>query len=155
MAAVVWEVLKVVTACHAAGVCHGDIKPANFLLSRKLARPLHMVPAGARPDDGPWLIAIDFGCAQLAPPTKQLTRRTGTPVYMVSCCTLVAHEFMGVLVWHCMKAHDCSSTRFRPCVTRTSPCRGCKHADPTARPRRRRRFSSASTRGPRTCGASA
>ncbi len=87
VAAVVWEVLKVVTACHAAGVCHGDIKPANFLLSRKLPRPLHMVPAGARPDDGPWLVAIDFGCAQLAPPTKQLTRRTGTPVYMVSCCS--------------------------------------------------------------------
>ena len=91
MAAVVWEVLKVVTACHAAGVCHGDIKPANFLLSRKLPRPLHMVPAGTRPDDGPWLVAIDFGCAQLAPPTKQLTRRTGTPVYMVSCCSL-AHS---------------------------------------------------------------
>ena len=83
MAAVLWEVLKVVSACHAAGVCHGDIKPANFLLARKLPRPLHLVPAGARPDDGPWLIAIDFGCAQLAPPSKKLSRRTGTPVYMV------------------------------------------------------------------------
>jgi serine/threonine protein kinase len=73
----------VVSACHAAGVCHGDIKPANFLLARKLPRSLHLVPAGARPDDGPWLIAIDFGCAQLAPPMKKLSRRTGTPVYMV------------------------------------------------------------------------
>jgi calcium/calmodulin-dependent protein kinase I len=82
VAAVLWEVLKVVSACHAAGVCHGDIKPANFLLARKLPRSLHLVPAGARPDDGPWLIAIDFGCAQLAPPMKKLSRRTGTPVYM-------------------------------------------------------------------------
>lgn len=79
----VWEVLKVVTACHSSGVCHGDIKPANFLLSEKLPAPLQQLQPGCRPAAGPWLKAIDFGCAQLAPASKQLSRRTGTPVYMV------------------------------------------------------------------------
>ena len=83
MAAAVWEVLKVVTSCHASGVCHGDIKPANFLLTEKLRRPLSQLQPGCRPADGPWLKAIDFGCAQLAPAGKLLSRRTGTPVYMV------------------------------------------------------------------------
>lgn len=82
VATVVWEVLKVVTACHSSGVCHGDIKPANFLLSEKLPAPLHQLQPGCRPGPGAWLKAIDFGCAQLAPASKQLSRRTGTPVYM-------------------------------------------------------------------------
>ncbi len=34
--------------------------------------------------DPGWLKAIDFGCAQQIIGSKPLTRRTGTPVYMVS-----------------------------------------------------------------------
>lgn len=33
--------------------------------------------------DPGWLKAIDFGCAQQIIGSKPLTRRTGTPVYMV------------------------------------------------------------------------
>jgi serine/threonine protein kinase len=29
----VWEVLRLVRACHAAGILHGDIKPSNFMLA--------------------------------------------------------------------------------------------------------------------------
>jgi serine/threonine protein kinase len=29
----VWEVLRLVRSCHAAGILHGDIKPSNFMLA--------------------------------------------------------------------------------------------------------------------------
>ena len=41
VAVVLFEVLQVVAACHRRGVCHGDIKPANFLMSK---RPLQVRP---------------------------------------------------------------------------------------------------------------
>lgn len=135
-AVVLFEVLKVVAACHRRSVCHGDIKvqafpdcascrrltcccsltnvpcidmyhscccmtmtahrrhfeatesasyylqPANFLLAKPLEQPLHALAPGNRPQAG-WLKAIDFGCAQQLVGNKPLTRRTGTPVYMV------------------------------------------------------------------------
>lgn len=30
---VVYEVLRLLRACHAAGILHGDVKPSNFLLA--------------------------------------------------------------------------------------------------------------------------
>lgn len=35
-AVVLFEVLQMVAACHRVGVCHGDIKPANFLMAKRL-----------------------------------------------------------------------------------------------------------------------
>jgi serine/threonine protein kinase len=79
-ALVLYECLKVVAACHAEGLVHGDVKPANFLLKQRMRNPLAL---------------IDFGCSQ---DTRgaQLSRRTGTPgVHAVpawhdsSCC--IAH----------------------------------------------------------------
>ena len=58
------------------------LQPANFLLARPLEQPLHALAPGERPPPG-WLKAIDFGCAQQMVGDKPLTRRTGTPVYMV------------------------------------------------------------------------
>lgn len=81
-AVVLFEVLLMVKACHRVGVCHGDIKPANFLMSRQLPQSLHTMSPGDRAPDPGWLKAIDFGCAQQVPPDKYLSRRTGTPVYM-------------------------------------------------------------------------
>jgi hypothetical protein len=60
----------------------GALQPANFLLAKPLDQPLHALAPGDRPPPG-WLKAIDFGCAQQLNGDKPLTRRTGTPVYMV------------------------------------------------------------------------
>ena len=96
-AAVAHEVLKVVATCHAAGVMHGDVKPANFML-REASSGLSstdgehgpvlastaviesLVEGGSRPP-ARWLSAVDFGCAQPLG-RASLNRRTGTPVYM-------------------------------------------------------------------------
>ena len=99
-AAVAHECLKVVATCHAAGVMHGDVKPANFMLREAFGSSTSStdgenyspVPAasssiieslvcdGSRPP-ARWLAAVDFGCAQPLG-RASLNRRTGTPVYL-------------------------------------------------------------------------
>ena len=100
-AAVAHECLKVVATCHAAGVMHGDVKPANFMLREAFtssspsssadgetptivpastAAIEALVAGGSRPP-ARWLAAVDFGCAQPLG-RASLNRRTGTPVYM-------------------------------------------------------------------------
>lgn len=100
-AAVAHECLKVVATCHAAGVMHGDVKPANFMLREAFSSaPSTSADAGEQPAVTPastavieslvkggnrpparWLAAVDFGCAQPLG-RASLNRRTGTPVYM-------------------------------------------------------------------------
>mmetsp|Transcript_25322 Transcript_25322/g.70818 ORF Transcript_25322/g.70818 Transcript_25322/m.70818 type:complete len:444 (-) Transcript_25322:395-1726(-) len=102
-AAAIHDILQTLSHCHGAGVCHSDVKPANFLYasgqevsscirgrpwahvhdmqldldsSSKLLR-LEGLDIGDRV-----LKAIDFGCSQqvsLACP--RLTKPKGTPVY--------------------------------------------------------------------------
>lgn len=101
-AAVAHECLKVVATCHAAGVMHGDVKPANFMLREAFSAAAtsssdsadgdapavapstatieSLVKGGNRPP-AHWLAAVDFGCAQPLG-RASLNRRTGTPVYM-------------------------------------------------------------------------
>ena len=107
-AAVAHECLKVVATCHAAGVMHGDVKPANFMLREAFSSSSASAPSSASADGGEqpaaavpaassatieslvrggnrpparWLAAVDFGCAQPLG-RASLNRRTGTPVYM-------------------------------------------------------------------------
>jgi serine/threonine protein kinase len=83
-ALVMYECLKVVSTCHALGIVHGDVKPANFLLRQRMRDPLRFVERGQMSN---WLKAIDFGCSQVLR-GAQLHRRTGTPgagPYMRSC----------------------------------------------------------------------
>ena len=70
-----YECLKVVSTCHALGIVHGDVKPANFLLRQRMRDPLRFVERGQMSN---WLKAIDFGCSQVLR-GSQLHRRTGTP----------------------------------------------------------------------------
>lgn len=79
LAVVAYEVLKMVKACHEAGLLHGDVKPANFVLKHKTRHPL---TGGIGAPSSTWLKGIDFGCSQLLPATRRLSKRTGTPVYM-------------------------------------------------------------------------
>ena len=56
---------------HARGVCYGDIKPANFMLTSQ-------VESGA-----PCVVkAVDFGCCQKVVPGLRFRVKTGTPLYM-------------------------------------------------------------------------
>ena len=74
-ALVMYECLKVVSTCHALGIVHGDVKPANFLLRQRMRDPLRFVERGQMSN---WMKAIDFGCSQVLR-GSQLHRRTGTP----------------------------------------------------------------------------
>ena len=96
-----FELLKVLTACHAAGVVHGDVKPANIMIRRaEAAAALAAVSGGggggggggvggegdggssARPSDGrPFLALSDFGLARSAA-AGMTTGTRGTPVFM-------------------------------------------------------------------------
>ncbi|KAI8467254.1 MAG: hypothetical protein J3K34DRAFT_523859 [Monoraphidium minutum] len=79
VALIAYEVLKVVAACHAINVLHGDIKPANFVLRHRQKNPL--VSGDLQYLFTPWLAAIDLGCSQYLGP-ERFSKRTGTPVYM-------------------------------------------------------------------------
>lgn len=38
VAVLLFEILRVVAACHRRGICHGDVKPANFLMTKRLSK---------------------------------------------------------------------------------------------------------------------
>jgi serine/threonine protein kinase len=86
-AIIMFELLKVLTACHAAGVVHGDVKPANIMLRKGAAAAALSGKKGDENDENdgndaasrPFLALSDFG---LARSTLAATGTRGTPVFM-------------------------------------------------------------------------
>ncbi|WIA43848.1 hypothetical protein OEZ86_010263 [Tetradesmus obliquus] len=81
-AAALRGVLSALAACHAADVCYGDVKPANFMLASMWPSIAHVLDP-AKPKGDMRLRAVDFGCAQFCPDGCSLVQGlSGTPVYM-------------------------------------------------------------------------
>ena len=66
-----YQVFTFLTHTHARGVCYGDIKPANFMLTSPVESG---TPCIAK--------AVDFGCCQKVVPGLRFRVKTGTPLYM-------------------------------------------------------------------------
>jgi calcium-dependent protein kinase len=78
-AAAMRGVLTALAACHAADVCYGDVKPANFMLASMWPSILHVLDP-SKPKGEMVLQAVDFGCAQFCPDGCSLVQGlSGTP----------------------------------------------------------------------------
>lgn len=77
VALIAYEVLQVLEKCHELGILHGDVKPANFVLTHATRNPLFSKDVSLLFGD-PWLLSIDFGCSQHLGPVR-FSKRTGTP----------------------------------------------------------------------------
>lgn len=56
VAVLLFEILRVVAACHRRGICHGDVKPANFLMTKRLNK-VGIPPCPSRSLSAPLLFA--------------------------------------------------------------------------------------------------
>eukprot|EP00210_Caulerpa_lentillifera_P007493 g7159.t1 len=68
-----FHVVSFLLHIHSQGVCYGDIKPANFMLT---------TPVNVLPGVQPIVKAVDFGCCQKVVPGLRFRSKTGTPLYM-------------------------------------------------------------------------
>jgi len=66
-----FQVFSFLAHTHARGICYGDIKPANFMLTSPVGSG---APCVAK--------AVDFGCCQKVIPGLRFRVKTGTPLYM-------------------------------------------------------------------------
>eukprot|EP00775_Hariotina_reticulata_P010065 gene10065-10220_t len=78
----IYSVLSALEACHTIGICYGDVKPANFLLTSMYPSVAHLLDS-SKPKGELTLKAVDFGCAEYCPDGCSLAQGlSGTPVYM-------------------------------------------------------------------------
>lgn len=68
---IMYQVFCFLATTHAQGVCYGDLKPANFMLTAPVGSGQ---PCVAK--------AVDFGCCQKVVPGLRFRCKTGTPLYM-------------------------------------------------------------------------
>lgn len=75
----IYSVLSALEACHYVGICYGDVKPANFLLTSMYPSVAHLLDS-SRPKGDLTLKAVDFGCAEYCPDGCSLAQGlSGTP----------------------------------------------------------------------------
>lgn len=107
-ASVLRGVLEALTACHAADVCYGDVKPANFMLAHLYPSMAHRMDPAVAPPGEVQIKAIDFGCAQHCPDGCQVLQGlSGTPVFIAPevisqhCYSMAMDVWSaGVLAYH-------------------------------------------------------
>lgn len=64
-AAVAFEILLVLKACHSRLILHGDVKTANFILANQYVNPFSDMSSSSHIAlSRGWLKGIDFGCSQ-------------------------------------------------------------------------------------------
>lgn len=75
-AIVAFQVLLLLRELHEARIVHGDVKPANFVVTNKLSYQLFKskVPFLSRG----WLKGVDFGCSQHTGKSR-IQHKIGTP----------------------------------------------------------------------------
>jgi serine/threonine protein kinase len=101
-AAAMRGVLTALAACHAADVCYGDVKPANFMLASMWPSIVHVLDP-SKPKGEMALRAVDFGCAQFCPDGCSLVQGlSGTPG---EACCAAACWFVAI-VCYCMLARS-------------------------------------------------
>lgn len=113
-ARIVYECLRVLKACHAAGVVHNDVKPGNFMVDvATLVGPCAGGWSGECNSDTALLKLLDFGCSQpLNPNGSPLSKRTGTPIYMAPEVYLKQYDESADLWSLGMMFHQCLTGRF-------------------------------------------
>lgn len=73
-----FECLQVLNACHDKRILYGDVKAANFMMTR----PLADVPVCDVIDwQEPVLKAVDFGCSRYLAPGQHMRELVGSPAY--------------------------------------------------------------------------
>lgn len=77
----IWGVLSAIAECHAHGIYHGDVKPANFLLRHMYPTIWHILDPSV--DKGEIVVkATDFGCSrQCTQNSCGLNECSGTLLY--------------------------------------------------------------------------
>lgn len=87
-------VLAALATCHAADICYGDVKPANFMLGAMYPSVAHLLDP-SKPKGDMALKAIDFGCSQYCPDGCSLLQGlSGTPGALQACslCEVAARR---------------------------------------------------------------
>lgn len=100
-------VMSALAAAHEAGICYGDVKPANFMLSNAYPAIAHLLDP-SKPKGELAVKAVDFGCAQWCPDGCALLQGlSGTP----GARTAAALFWPALALCACLRQHSSCCAR--------------------------------------------